>query len=114
MFSIFNTVVPNIGFEEAVLTFTDTAFSGATISPISNSFPSPFRESLVGDTLTVILPNGGCATCSGTFNAVKKGYPLVTLSAADAAIQKAIELYSITDPHRQRRLVAQPIDSDHA
>jgi len=29
---------------------------------------------------------------------------------ADAAIRKAIEDYGITDPHRQRRLDAQPIE----
>jgi hypothetical protein len=29
---------------------------------------------------------------------------------AGAAIKLAIELYAITDPHRQRRLVAQPIE----
>lgn len=41
----------------------------------------------------------------------KKGRHLADLLAsdADAAIQQAIELYGITDPHRQRRLVATPI-----
>jgi hypothetical protein len=32
-----------------------------------------------------------------------------SLHAADA-IGKAIELYAINEPHRQRRLVAQPIE----
>ena len=42
----------------------------------------------------------------------KRGRHVATLSAAnaDAAIRKAIEDYGITDPHRQRRLVAQPIE----
>jgi predicted chitinase len=42
----------------------------------------------------------------------KKGRHIATLSApdADAAIRKAIEDYGITDPHRQRRLVAQPME----
>jgi hypothetical protein len=42
----------------------------------------------------------------------RKGRHIADLPAmdADAAIRQAIELYSITDPHRQRRLVAQPIE----
>lgn len=42
----------------------------------------------------------------------KKGRAIATLLApdADAAVRKAIEDYGITDPHRQKRLVAQPIE----
>jgi predicted chitinase len=42
----------------------------------------------------------------------KKGHHIATVKApdADAAIRKAIEDYGITDPHRQRRLVAQPME----
>jgi len=42
----------------------------------------------------------------------KKGREIATLAAAgpDEAIRKAIEQYGITEPHRQRRLVAQPIE----
>jgi len=41
-----------------------------------------------------------------------KGRHVATLRAADAdaAIRMALEEYEITDPHRQRRPVAQPID----
>jgi hypothetical protein len=42
----------------------------------------------------------------------KKGHHIATIAApgADAAIRKAIEDHGITDAHRQRRLVAQPIE----
>jgi len=42
----------------------------------------------------------------------KKGQAIATVAAADAeaAIRKAIDDYGITDPHRQRRLVAQPVE----
>jgi hypothetical protein len=42
----------------------------------------------------------------------KKGHVITTTAAADgdAAIKFAIEEYGITDPHRQRRLVAQPVE----
>ena len=42
----------------------------------------------------------------------KRGETLGTLWApdAEAAIKRAIEDYGITDPHRQRRLVATPIE----
>ncbi len=42
----------------------------------------------------------------------KKGRHLADVPArdADAAIRKAIEDYGITEPHRQRRLIAQPIE----
>jgi len=42
----------------------------------------------------------------------KKGRHIVTLAApdADAAIRRAIEDYGITEPHRQKRLVAQPVE----
>jgi hypothetical protein len=41
----------------------------------------------------------------------QKGEVLVTIEAPDAntAIKMAIKEYGITEPHRQRRLVAQPI-----
>jgi len=42
----------------------------------------------------------------------KKGRHIATIgaSSADVAIKKAIAAYGITDPHRQRRLVAQAIE----
>jgi hypothetical protein len=42
----------------------------------------------------------------------KRGQTIATVHApdADAAIRKAIEDYGITEPHRQRRLVAQPVE----
>jgi hypothetical protein len=42
----------------------------------------------------------------------KKGERIGTVEApeADAAIKLAIEFYAITDPHRQRPLVAQPVE----
>jgi predicted chitinase len=42
----------------------------------------------------------------------KKGQAIATVDAPDAAaaIGKAIEDYGITEPHRQRRLVAQPVE----
>jgi len=42
----------------------------------------------------------------------KKGHHIATVAApdADAAIKAAIRDYAITDPHRQRRLVAQPVE----
>jgi hypothetical protein len=42
----------------------------------------------------------------------KKGHVITTTASpdADAAIRKTIEDYGITDPHRQRRLVAQPVE----
>jgi hypothetical protein len=42
----------------------------------------------------------------------KKGERIGTVEApdAEAAIKVAIEEYGITDPERQRRLVAQPIE----
>jgi hypothetical protein len=46
------------------------------------------------------------------FEFAKKARPIAKVEALDAesAIRKVIELHGITDPHRQRRLVAQPID----
>src|SRR5215831_5050130 len=50
-----------------VFSFTDTAFAGATISLVSDNFPSSVTETLVGDVLTLSMPGFGT---SGTFQAV--------------------------------------------
>ena len=57
------------GADLAVYSFTDTAFAGATISLVSDNFPSSVTETLVGDVLTLSAPlfqtNG---TFQATFN----------------------------------------------
>jgi hypothetical protein len=58
-----------IGSFSAVYSFTDTAFAGATISLVSDDFPSPVTETLVGNVLTLsapVLQTGG--TFQATFN----------------------------------------------
>jgi hypothetical protein len=55
----------------AVFTFTDTAFSGASISLVSDTFPHPVTETLVGDVLTFSVPSFGIvppSTFQATFN----------------------------------------------
>ena len=58
------------GIASGVFTFTDTAFLGATITPISDSFLSPVSSSLLGDVLTLTAPAVGVASVSRTFDAV--------------------------------------------
>ena len=57
-----------LALNESFYNFTDTAFSGATISLASNSFPFAVTETLVGDVLTLTLPGGLDTT--GTFQAI--------------------------------------------
>ena len=57
-----------LALNESFYIFTDTAFSGATISLASNSFPFAVTETLVGDVLTLTLPGGLDTT--GTFQAI--------------------------------------------
>jgi|SRR6516164_9248609 hypothetical protein len=54
------------GSGAVVYSFTDTAFGGATVSLISDNFPSPVTETLVGNVLTLSAP---LFMTSGTFQA---------------------------------------------
>jgi hypothetical protein len=59
------------GIASGNFTFTDTAFSGDTITPISNSFPSAVSSSLVGDVLTITTPEiMDNSSSAATFDAV--------------------------------------------
>jgi hypothetical protein len=57
--------------------FTDTAFSGATISLGSNSFPVAVTETLVGDVLTISVASGQntAGTFQATFNITPAAVP---------------------------------------
>ena len=55
-----------LALNESFYIFTDTAFSGATISLASNSFPFAVTETLVGNVLTLSAP---LFMTSGTFQA---------------------------------------------
>jgi len=64
------TNVTNVGNQvNAVFKFTDTAFSGATVSLVSDTFPSPVTETLVGDVLTLSVPGFGPVPSGSTFHA---------------------------------------------
>jgi hypothetical protein len=67
------------GQAPAVFTFTDTAFSGATISLVSNTYPSSVTETLVGDVLTLSVPtfsiSAGTTTFEATFNITPAAVP---------------------------------------
>jgi len=64
------TNVSDHGQFAAVFTFTDTAFSGASVSLVSNTFPGAVSETLVGDVLTLSVPEffSAPATFQATFN----------------------------------------------
>jgi hypothetical protein len=57
----------NGGSTPATYSFTNSAFSGATISLVSNSFPSPVTQTLVGDVLTL---STALLLADGTFQAI--------------------------------------------
>jgi hypothetical protein len=46
-----STITTNVDY-----IFTDTAFAGATVSLVSDNFPSPMTETLVGNVLTLSEP----------------------------------------------------------
>ncbi len=61
------TDISSGGQAAARFTFTDAAFAGVTLSPVSNTFPVGFGAVLDGSTLTISFPQ---FLQSGTFDAV--------------------------------------------
>ena len=64
------------GEVQTVYSFTDTAFLGASISLVSNTFPSPVTETLSKDVLTFSVPShGDTGTFQATFNITTAAVP---------------------------------------
>ena len=60
------TDVSSVGSVPVTYSFVDTAFTGATVSLVSDNFPAGVTETLVGDTLTLTSAE---FTVPGTFHA---------------------------------------------
>jgi hypothetical protein len=72
--------VSSLGSDAATYTFTDTAFSGATLAKLTDTFPGGVTAGISGDTLTIQTP---AFAPSGTFNATFSITPAATAAVPE-------------------------------
>jgi hypothetical protein len=74
--TLLDVAVDPQGSVPVTYSFTDTAFSGTTISLVSDNFPLPVTGTLVGNLLTLSAPDFfGSGTFQATFNIVPAAVP---------------------------------------